>query len=92
MYKKLFVYYFSGTGNSQKVALWLSQVAKEMNIETESINIANVDCLDNHVPDSDSLIAFISPVHGFNYPPIMLHYIRRFPKGQNNVLLLNTRA
>ena len=45
MYPKLIVYYFSGTGNSQKVALWLTQTAKEMNMETELINIATIDLL-----------------------------------------------
>lgn len=34
----------------------------------------------------------VSPVHGFNYPPIMLHYLLRFPKGNNEVMLMNTRA
>jgi Pyruvate/2-oxoacid:ferredoxin oxidoreductase delta subunit len=92
MYKQLIIYYFSGTGNSQKVALWLSQVAKELNIETAVVNIVNVDCLHIPAPASDALVVFVSPVHGFNYPPIMLHFIRCFPKGRNNVLLLNTRA
>jgi Pyruvate/2-oxoacid:ferredoxin oxidoreductase delta subunit len=90
--KKLIVYYFSGTGNSQKVALWILQEAKEMGIETVLINISNVDRLGIPAPASDALVAFVSPVHGFNYPPVMLHFIRRFPLGQNNVLLLNTRA
>jgi Pyruvate/2-oxoacid:ferredoxin oxidoreductase delta subunit len=92
MYKKLIIYYFSGTGNSQRVALWLSQVAKEMNIETEFINIARVDSRHHEEPARDALLTFISPVHGFNYPPVMLQFIRCFPNGQNNVLLLNTRA
>lgn len=91
-FRKLIIYYFSGTGNSQKVALWISQVAKEMNIETVFVNIANIDRLHIPTPASDALVAFISPVHGFNYPPVMLHFIRRFPKGHNNILLLNTRA
>jgi Pyruvate/2-oxoacid:ferredoxin oxidoreductase delta subunit len=89
---KLIVYYFSGTGNSQKVALWISKVAKELAIENECINIAQIDRRHIKAPASDALVAFISPVHGFNYPPIMLHFIRHFPKGYNNVLLLNTRA
>jgi Pyruvate/2-oxoacid:ferredoxin oxidoreductase delta subunit len=92
MYKKLLIYYFSGTGNSQKVALWMSQVAHELDLETECINIAGIDRLHIPVPPADAVVAFVSPVHGFNYPPIMLHFIRRFPKGQNDVLLLNTRA
>lgn len=92
MYRRLIVYFFSGTGNSQNVAFWLSRVAKELDIETVFVNIADVDRLHIPAPASEALVAFISPVHGFNYPPIMLHFISRFPKGQNNVLLLNTRA
>ena len=92
MYPKLIVYYFSGTGNSQKVALWLSQTAKEMNMETELINIANVTTLHQSAPTPDALVAYVSPVHGFNYPPVMLHFIHRFPKGKNDILLINTRA
>jgi Pyruvate/2-oxoacid:ferredoxin oxidoreductase delta subunit len=91
-YKKLIVYYFSGTGNSQKVAFWLLQVAKEMNLETELLNIAHLDRSNVAAPTQDTLVVFTSPVHGFNYPPIMLHFISRFPKGKNNVLLMDTRA
>ena len=74
MYPKLTVYYFTGTGNSLKVALWLTQTAKEMNMETELINIATIDLLQQHQLAPDTLVAFVSPVHGFNYPPVMLHF------------------
>jgi len=92
MHQRLIIYYFSGTGNSQKVAQWMSQVAHELDMETECINITRVDRLHIPVPPADAIVAFVSPVHGFNYPPIMLHFIRQFPKGGNDVLLLNTRA
>lgn len=32
------------------------------------------------VPDPDALVAFISPIHGFNYPPVMLNFLIHFPK------------
>ncbi len=86
------IYYFSGTGNSKNVALWLSQQAKEKNIDFETINIAQINRLSIPQPEKDALLVFVSPVHGFNYPPIMLHFIMRFPKGENKVLLVNTRA
>ena len=35
---------------------------------------------------------FIAPTHGFNYAPIMMHFLMRFPKGSNQVGLINTRA
>ena len=92
LYQKIQIYCFSGTGNSRNVAVWLTQVAKDMNIESHIINIAQIDRLSIEPPDPESLLVFVSPVHGFNYPPIMLHFILRFPKGKNKVVLMNTRA
>lgn len=89
---KLIVYYFSGTGNSANVAQWMAQIADEKGLTSELFNIAHSDRLHIPLPPEDALIAFCSPVHGFNYPPVMQAYIRRFPKGNNPVLLLNTRA
>lgn len=91
-YQKLIIYYFSGTGNSRNVAFWLSNVAKENGIESRLINIGQTDRLTIEQPDPDALVAFCSPIHGFNYPPVMMHFIMRFPNGKNKVLLMNTRA
>lgn len=91
-YRKMVLYYFSGTGNSKKVALWLNQVAALHRVDCELVNIALIDRKNRPNPDPEALVVFISPVHGFNYPPVMMHFIRRFPKGKNNVVLMNTRA
>jgi len=91
-FQKVVIYFFSGTGNSGKVAGWLAQVAAENNIESKIINIAHIDRFIIEPPEPDVLVVFVSPVHGFNYPPIMLNFIMRFPKGKNKVALMNTRA
>jgi len=91
-YQKVIIYYFSGTGNSKNVAIWLTQVAEENNIDSRIIDISQTERLSIAAPEPDSLVVFISPIHGFNYPPIMLDFIMRFPKGKNNVVLMNTRA
>jgi Pyruvate/2-oxoacid:ferredoxin oxidoreductase delta subunit len=91
-YKKVIIYYFSGTGNSKNAALWFSQVADENNIERQIINIAQIDRHSIEPPEPDSLVVIISPIHGFNYPRIVLNFIMRFPKGKNKVVLMNTRA
>jgi ferredoxin len=90
--QQLTIYYFSGTGNSKNVARWMSSAALANNCITETINIASVDRLKISKPDKESLIVFVSPIHGFNYPPVMLHFLARFPKGKNKVVLMNTRA
>jgi Pyruvate/2-oxoacid:ferredoxin oxidoreductase delta subunit len=89
---RLTVYYFSGTGNSRNVASWISEVAASHNIEYTLTNIGSINRLVIDPPPPDALVVFISPVHGFNYPPVMLNFISRFPKGKNNVVLMNTRA
>lgn len=91
-YQKLIVYYFSGTGNSENVAIWLSDVAENSLIDSRIVNIAQVDRLSIEQPEPNALVAFVSPIHGFNYPPVMLHFLMRFPKGKNKILLMNTRA
>jgi Pyruvate/2-oxoacid:ferredoxin oxidoreductase delta subunit len=91
-YSKLIIYYFSGTGNSANVARWMANAAEKKGMIATLINIAESNRLHIPVPPADTLVAFCSPVHGFNYPPVMQAFIRRFPKGNNSVLLLNTRA
>jgi ferredoxin len=90
--QRLFIFYFSGTGNSRNVAHWLAEEAQKHSFETHSFYVAGLETIPPEVVDEQSVIAFISPVHGFNYPPVMLKFLSRFPRGKAKVLLLNTRA
>jgi ferredoxin len=90
--QKLTIFYFSGTGNSKNVAQWMSSAASKFNVECSIHHIASIDRNSLEPLPSGSLIVFISPVHGFNYPPVMLNFIARFPKGKNKVILMDTRA
>lgn len=92
LFQKITIFYFSGTGNSKNVAQWMSSVATKYDIKCSIYNIAAIE-RNSIVPvPIDSLVVFVSPVHGFNYPPIMLNFIARFPKGNNNVILMDTQA
>lgn len=91
-YQKILIYYFSGTGNSKNVANWLSEIAKESQISVSTINITQIDRRNIPEPENNVLLIFISPIHGFNYPPIMLNFIWHFPRGKNKIILMNTRA
>lgn len=91
-YSSLVVYYFSGTGNARSVATWLCDAAGKVHLPSRIINIADVDHHAIARPDPGALVAFVSPVHGFNYPPIMVYFLTHFPRGKNDVLLMNTRA
>ncbi len=84
--------YFSGTGNALTVCRWIAQSARERNM---AAHIQAIDRFDRHeikkAPD-EALLGFAYPTHGFALPWFMLKYILFFPRGHNNVFLLNTRA
>ena len=91
-FKKIVVFYFSGTGNSKQIAAWILALAIDKDIDCRVCSIVETDIAQINSFDEDTLICFTSPVHGFNYPKIMLDFIRCFPKGRNHVVLMNTRA
>lgn len=91
-FSKVVIFYFTGTGNALMVGHWLRQTALDRGLEVSLYNIAKVDLAALDLSDPQALLVVISPVHGFNYPPVVLHFLRHFPKGSNAVLLMNTRA
>jgi len=87
------IFYFSGTGNAKKTANWILEYASQNNIKAEVSDItkSNPDSL---IVSTEDIIGFISPTHGFNFPPIMLSFLLHFPatKNRNKVFIINTRA
>lgn len=91
-YKKIVIFYFSGTGNAKQIALWISEFADKKHIACQAFDISKTDVGKIKTIRSDTLIIIISPIHGFNYPKITLSFIVHLPKGKNNIVLMNTRA
>ncbi len=90
--KHICICYFSGTGNSKRVANWIAETAAANNFSAALYDISKNDSSDIFPCRQDELIFLISPVHGFNYPKIMLDFIREIPPGRNHLVLMNTRA
>ena len=86
-------YYFSGTGNSKRVVDWFCNQAQINGLIASSYDISKQSERPN-IHEKDTLIGFASPTHGFNFPPIMLSYLFRFPstKNKNKVFIMNTRG
>lgn len=89
MITNVLIYYFSGTGNAKRIALWLVEFARKNKITCSLVNISKSPI---PTPTDNAHIFIISPTHGFNYPKITLDFIRRFPKNSHKVALINTRA
>lgn len=90
--RNISTFYFSGTGNSKRIALWFYEFAKDRGISCEIVDISNADGSSLPKINPDSLIVIVSPIHGFNFPKITLDFIRAFPKGKNRIVLMNTRG
>lgn len=90
-YKKILIYYFTGTGNAKFAAYEIARLAKTKDVDVKVINIIKDDpCFDEI--DKNTIVGFCYPTHGFNAPPVVLKYISKFPKGKADIFLLNTRA
>jgi ferredoxin len=87
------IFYFSGTGNAKKVAEWMNKHANEEGVHSELVDISKMD-IRKVQPEPGEMIGIISPTHGFNYPPIVINFIFRFPRAKyrNKIFLMNTRA
>lgn len=87
------IFYFSGTGNAKKIAEWMNQYANEKCVLSEVVDISKMD-VRRVQPFPGEMIGIISPTHGFNYPPLVINFIFRFPRTafKNKIFLMNTRA
>jgi Pyruvate/2-oxoacid:ferredoxin oxidoreductase delta subunit len=88
------IYFFSGTGNAERVAGWAADAARDRGWTADVINIGAPGGCTVSAPEPGTMLGFISPTHGFNYPPIVLWCLLRFPRAshRNRVSLMNTRA
>jgi ferredoxin len=92
-YKKVVIYYFSGTGNTKNTAFWIGDEATKKGIDFEIISINLIDYQNIQKPAEYTLVGFCSPTHGFHFPEIMRKFIYNFPKVINcDAFILNTRA
>lgn len=90
---QVIIFYFSGTGNAKQIATWFAEFADKKGLDCTLVNIQNIDTKTiTSYTTSDKLLMIISPIHGFNYPKITLNFITHLPKGNNRVVLMNTRA
>lgn len=93
-FNKIRIFYFSGTGNAFTAANWIGNYASSTKIESQIINIADDSEFNELDLSQDTLIGFCYPTHGFNAPPIVIKFLRKFPQTNRKTkfFTLNTRA
>ena len=90
-YKRAIIWYFSGTGNARFAAHTIQSNLQEIGLQVDVHNIADKEPKLAST-GKDTLVGFCYPTHGFNAPPIVIKFVRNFPKGDSDLFLLNTRA
>jgi len=85
------IYFYSGTGNSFRVAEWMAETIQESGNSVQIIpfNRANPD----EEISQDTLLGITTPTHGFTAPRSMIQFALRIPRGAGQtVFVAATRA
>ena len=86
------IFYFSGTGNSRNVAIWLQRQLTKKGASVSLHAIADWLKTTDKVKTEGSTIILCYPTHGFNAPPTIYHFLKRIRKGNVPIYLINTRG
>jgi Pyruvate/2-oxoacid:ferredoxin oxidoreductase delta subunit len=90
MYKRLLIYYLTGTGNALTAARRLAERAWERGLGSELIPIDRFQTPIEAPEGEGTIVGFLYPTHGFNLPWYMLKFMLAFPRGQSHLFCLNT--
>ncbi|MCU0236694.1 MAG: EFR1 family ferrodoxin [Acidobacteria bacterium] len=73
------LYFFSGTGNARRAALWIADEAARQGLRSST---ASIDRMRPPIapPPPDTLTGFVFPVHGFTIIWAMLRFLSGFPR------------
>jgi Pyruvate/2-oxoacid:ferredoxin oxidoreductase delta subunit len=92
-YRRLVLYYFSGTGNALTAARWIEGHARERGLDTRVVNVEGLTAPVEPMLAGKTLVGFCYPTHGFAPPWLMLKFFFRFPTLRGaDLFFLNTRG
>lgn len=93
IYHTMNIYYMSGTGNSYRAAVFLSQQAEEQGVNTNLVQINKARPREEIAEGRENLLALVFPTHAFTAPWPMLRFVLSLPRGRrNHAIVMPTRA
>jgi NAD-dependent dihydropyrimidine dehydrogenase PreA subunit len=90
VYKRMIIYYLTGTGNALTAGRWLADLARKQGVPAELIPIDRFKKPPKPPSGRGLLIGFLYPTHGFSPPWYMLKFMIGFPRGGHHLFCLNT--
>lgn len=92
-YKDAVIYFWSGTGNSYRVAAWIGKAAEENGLNTKVLSIDTSNPTEEIKGRNDFLVGIAFPTHGFTTPWYMLKSAWGLPKRYStHAFCIATRA
>lgn len=74
-------YFFTGTGNSYRVATWLNDTSQRKGINSAVIAIQDANLKADFIPGENTVIGLVTPTHGFTSPWAVLRFAASLPAG-----------
>ncbi len=79
-YQHVALYFYTGTGNSYRVATWLAGAAEAAGANITLRSIESAQPADEIEQGGSALVGLVMPTHGFTAPWAMLSYALRLPR------------
>lgn len=80
-YRKLTLFFMSGTGNSYRNTKWIEAEAARRGLET-NMNLVPATHPASISPGQETLFGFVMPTHGFTAPWPMIKFVLKLPRGR----------
>jgi len=92
-YRKATLYFYTGTGNSYRVAAWLTEAAQDAGATVTLRSIGAARPTEEIGRGEGSLLWLVMPTHGFTAPWAMLRFALRLPRRRGtHAVVVATRA
>ena len=92
-YKAATICYWSGTGNSFRVAQWMGARAEKSGLETQTVSFEKATSEKLFPAKSEGFAVLVFPTHGFTAPWHVLKFVWNLPHGKaTKVYCVATRA
>ena len=92
-YKTAMIYFWSGTGNSFRVATRIGELAEEEGLNTRVVSIDAGSPLEEIKEEGETLVGIVFPTHGFTAPWHVLKFAWRLPGSHStHAFCVATRA
>jgi formate hydrogenlyase subunit 6/NADH:ubiquinone oxidoreductase subunit I len=92
-YKNFAIYFYSGTGNSFRVAKWLHETASDYELHTTLQSIESSNPQEDLQASSEQLVAFTFPTHAITAPWYLIKKIASWPRKKGaHAICISTKA